>query len=443
MKYRLEDMVQRGHIYAIVDEVDSILVDEARTPLIISGPLDDRSDLYNTIDAFIPELDKTDFEVDEKQRTVTLTEAGNEKHRAAAARRGPAQGRHALRHRERLDRAPRQPGAEGPQAVPARQGLHRAQRRGRHHRRVHRPHDAGPPLLGRPAPGARGQGAPADPAREPDARLDHVPELLPHVREARRHDRHGGDRGRRVHRHLRSRGARGPDQHAARAPRRRRRGLPHGGGEVPRRAGRDRACQPALPAGAGRHRLDREVRAARRHPAQERLQADRLQQPGRAGEALRGRALRQAEQAVRRAQRALPRAGSLHRRRGRRAGRDHDRDQHGGPRHRHQARRQRRDARRDRRPRTSPTRPRRRRRSPRSAPRSSASGRSCSRPRRRSRSSPPRAASRPRPSTRPAGSTSSAPSATSRGASTTSCAAAPAARAIPAARSSSCRSRTT
>src|ERR1041385_3263453 len=79
MKYRLEDMVQRGHVYAIVDEVDSILIDEARTPLIISGPLDDRSDFYNTIDTFIPKLDKTDFEVDEKQRTVTLTEAGMER----------------------------------------------------------------------------------------------------------------------------------------------------------------------------------------------------------------------------------------------------------------------------------------------------------------------------------------------------------------------------
>jgi len=79
MKYRLEDMVQRGHIYAIVDEVDSILVDEARTPLIISGPLDDRSEFYNTIDSYIPQLDKTDYEVDEKQRTVTLTEAGMEK----------------------------------------------------------------------------------------------------------------------------------------------------------------------------------------------------------------------------------------------------------------------------------------------------------------------------------------------------------------------------
>jgi preprotein translocase subunit SecA len=79
MKYRLEDMVQRGHVYAIVDEVDSILIDEARTPLIISGPLEDRSDFYNTIDTFIPRLDKTDYELDEKQRTVNLTEAGMER----------------------------------------------------------------------------------------------------------------------------------------------------------------------------------------------------------------------------------------------------------------------------------------------------------------------------------------------------------------------------
>jgi preprotein translocase subunit SecA len=79
MKYRLEDMVQRGHVFAIVDEVDSILIDEARTPLIISGPLDDRSEFYNTIDSYIPALDPADYEVDEKQRTVALTEAGMEK----------------------------------------------------------------------------------------------------------------------------------------------------------------------------------------------------------------------------------------------------------------------------------------------------------------------------------------------------------------------------
>jgi preprotein translocase subunit SecA len=79
MKYSVADMVQRGHAYAIVDEVDSILIDEARTPLIISGPLDDRSNFYGTIDAFIPSLDKGDYEIDEKQRTCALTESGNEK----------------------------------------------------------------------------------------------------------------------------------------------------------------------------------------------------------------------------------------------------------------------------------------------------------------------------------------------------------------------------
>ena len=80
MKYRLEDMVQRGHYYGIVDEVDSILIDEARTPLIISGPLDDRSEFYNTIDAYLPKLEKVaDYEVDEKQRTAALTEDGMEK----------------------------------------------------------------------------------------------------------------------------------------------------------------------------------------------------------------------------------------------------------------------------------------------------------------------------------------------------------------------------
>ncbi len=78
MKYSTDEMVQRGHVFAIVDEVDSILVDEARTPLIISGPVEDRSDMYNTVDAFIPRLVEGDFEVDEKMKTVALTEAGNE-----------------------------------------------------------------------------------------------------------------------------------------------------------------------------------------------------------------------------------------------------------------------------------------------------------------------------------------------------------------------------
>ncbi len=79
MKYSLAEMVQRGHRFAIVDEVDSILVDESRTPLIISGPTDDRSELYTAIDAIIPKLTEKDFTLDEKQRSVVYSEEGNEK----------------------------------------------------------------------------------------------------------------------------------------------------------------------------------------------------------------------------------------------------------------------------------------------------------------------------------------------------------------------------
>jgi preprotein translocase subunit SecA len=79
MEYNLQSMVQRGHNYAIVDEVDSILIDEARTPLIISGPTEDRSELYTTIDAIIPQLGPEDFELDEKAKAATFTEEGTEK----------------------------------------------------------------------------------------------------------------------------------------------------------------------------------------------------------------------------------------------------------------------------------------------------------------------------------------------------------------------------
>ncbi len=79
MKFRLEDMVQRPFNYAIVDEVDSILIDEARTPLIISGPAEDSSELYRRADALIPALASEDYEKDEKQRTVALSESGVEK----------------------------------------------------------------------------------------------------------------------------------------------------------------------------------------------------------------------------------------------------------------------------------------------------------------------------------------------------------------------------
>jgi preprotein translocase subunit SecA len=78
MKYAVEEMVQRGHSFAIVDEVDSILIDEARTPLIISGRTEDRTDFYKTIDALIPQLSDEAYEIDEKARSILLTEDGNE-----------------------------------------------------------------------------------------------------------------------------------------------------------------------------------------------------------------------------------------------------------------------------------------------------------------------------------------------------------------------------
>ncbi|MBL9051898.1 MAG: preprotein translocase subunit SecA [Tabrizicola sp.] len=78
MKSSLAEMAQRGHYYAIVDEVDSILVDEARTPLIISGPSQDRSPLYQAVDAVIPHLQPDHYKLDEKARNVTLTEEGND-----------------------------------------------------------------------------------------------------------------------------------------------------------------------------------------------------------------------------------------------------------------------------------------------------------------------------------------------------------------------------
>ncbi|WP_264211835.1 preprotein translocase subunit SecA [Leisingera thetidis] len=78
MKPSLDQVFQKQHNFAIVDEVDSILIDEARTPLIISGPAEDRSDLYSTIDKVIPLLAEEHYEIDEKTRGVTFTEDGNE-----------------------------------------------------------------------------------------------------------------------------------------------------------------------------------------------------------------------------------------------------------------------------------------------------------------------------------------------------------------------------
>jgi preprotein translocase subunit SecA len=93
MKYSREQMVQRPFNFAIVDEVDSILIDEARTPLIISGPTDDKSDLYINVDRLVKTLVPSDYELDEKQKSVVLTEEGTEKSERMLEEAGLIEGR--------------------------------------------------------------------------------------------------------------------------------------------------------------------------------------------------------------------------------------------------------------------------------------------------------------------------------------------------------------
>ena len=181
MKFHLEEMVQRGHNYAIVDEVDSILIDEARTPLIISGPLDDKSELYNTVDTYVPELTAEDYELDEKQRSIALTEKGNEHLEQVLGAAGILKGTNLY-------------DAENVTIV------HHVNQALRAHKMFQRDKDyivkdnqviiidefTGRMMPGRRyseglAPGARSQRTRGDPAGEPDARFDHLPELLPPV----------------------------------------------------------------------------------------------------------------------------------------------------------------------------------------------------------------------------------------------------------------------
>ena len=340
MKYRMEDMVQRGHIYAIVDEVDSILIDEARTPLIISGPLDDRSEFYNTIDSYIPALDKTDYEVDEKQRTVTLTEAGMEKMEQRLRDAGLLKGdslydvenvsvvhhvNQALRAHKLFQRDKDYIVRNGEVVIideftgrmmPGRrysEGLHQALEAKEHQpiqpenqtlasitfQNYFRMYEKLAGMTGTALTEADEFMDIYDlevlevPTNMPLVRIDDDDEVYRTATEKYRVDHHA-----------------------------------------------DRGLQDARPAGAGRHHLDREVRAARRDAAQGRLGAARLLRSQRLRRALFRRRRRHQDQGVRHPQRALPRAGSLHRLAGRRAGRHHHRHQHGRPRHRHSARRQ-------------------------------------------------------------------------------------------------------
>ncbi len=216
MKFELAQMVQRGHNYAIVDEVN---FDPRRRSAHAADHFRSARRQVRTV--------RHDRQIHSGDRQGRLRPRRKAAHghlhrirqreaRAAPARRRAAQGRIPLRRRKRRHRPPHQQCAEGAQDVCPRQGLYRAQRRNRHHRRIHRPHDAGPTLFGRAAPGARGQGGRRDPAREPDAGLDHLPELFPPLCQARRHDRHGDDGSRRVHGHLQARRRRRADQPAGR-----------------------------------------------------------------------------------------------------------------------------------------------------------------------------------------------------------------------------------
>ena len=88
MKYNIKEMVQREHFFCIVDEVDSILIDEARTPLVISGSTEDKSDRYYVCNKFIKQLDKNDYELDEKNKNVMLSEKGIDKIEKLSATHG-------------------------------------------------------------------------------------------------------------------------------------------------------------------------------------------------------------------------------------------------------------------------------------------------------------------------------------------------------------------
>ena len=219
LAFRLEDRVQRSLSYAIIDEVDSILIDEARTPLIISGPAEESTELYLRINQLVPHA-HAPADRGGSRRLLGRREGqagahhrgGPRARRAADGRaRAAARGREPLRRGQHPPDASPERGAARARALPPRRRVHRARRRGDHRRRVHRPHDARPALVRRPAPGGRGQGGRARARGEPDGRLDHLPELLPPLQEALRHDRYRRHRGAGVPADLRPGGGGDPD----------------------------------------------------------------------------------------------------------------------------------------------------------------------------------------------------------------------------------------
>ena len=160
MKFRIEDCVQREYNYAIVDEVDSILIDEARTPLIISGPSEESTDKYYKINRIIPKLIRGeviegkepgekyttgDYTIDEKHKAAALTEEGVAQGGKAAGHRQP------VRPQQHRVQPPRAAGPARPRALRARPRIRgegrRRRSRSHHRRRIHRPPDARAPLV--------------------------------------------------------------------------------------------------------------------------------------------------------------------------------------------------------------------------------------------------------------------------------------------------------
>jgi preprotein translocase subunit SecA len=264
MKYEREALVQRPFNFAIVDEVDSILIDEARTPLIISGPTDDKSELYMSVDAIVKGLDPIDYELDEKQRSVVLTEDGTEKMERLLEEAGLLHGLQPLRFREYAGRPP-------PQPVPSRQ------------RHVQARHDyivkndkviIIDEFTGRMMEGRRWseglhqaveakEGVHIEPENQTLASITFqnffrlYPKLSGMTGTCR-------DRGVRVLRHLQDERGHHPHARAGEADRRGGRVLQESGGQVRRHRQVDQGEAGHRPARPGRHRLDREVGAALR-----------------------------------------------------------------------------------------------------------------------------------------------------------------------------------
>ena len=270
MKFRIGDCVQREHYFAIVDEVDSILIDEARTPLIISGPSEESTDKYYKINRIIPSLIRGEVIEGKEpgQKWTTGDYTVDEKHRSVGAHRRGRRSRwrscwawaimyDADQHGDQSSRAA---GASRPTCCSMRDRDYVV----KDDEVIIVDEFTGRLMPGRrwsrrSAPGRRSQGRRQDPARKSDAGHHHLPELLPHVQEAGRHDRYGRNGSRRVREDLQARRHHHPHQPAAAAQRVSGRRLPHRRREVPQRRQGDQGAARKGPAGAGGHRLGREI----------------------------------------------------------------------------------------------------------------------------------------------------------------------------------------